>query len=62
MRTPETAEDDIAADLNVRPEFALLSFNVYKYNTFTNEHSRKSALNREMKMCTGQSSLPWDST
>lgn len=58
MRAPERAEGGVAADLNVRPGFAVPYFNVYSYNS---GHFCKPTVNREMKTCTGQASLPWDS-
>lgn len=55
MRALERAEDDRTAELNVRPAFAVPNFKVHRYINFANLF-----LNREMKLCTGQASLPWD--
>lgn len=55
MRALERAEDGRTADLNARHGFAVPNFNVHRYIKFENPF-----LNREMKLCTGQPSLPWD--
>lgn len=57
MRALERAEDGRTADLNARPGFAVPNFNVLRYNNFANLF-----LDREMKLCTGQASLPWDAS
>lgn len=55
MRALERGENGRTADLSARPGFAVPNFNVHRYI-----NSAKPFLSREMKLHTGQASLPWD--